>query len=238
MPKLEKGIELFRNLDIEFIQSLSKKSAERKVYVDLNISEFLEGFLLIAKDENGNSVEQRFICKKEKAQNEEKAFENIKTQLSKWGNSIFEVRKIEMLISESFFIPNSVLSDWRRELMSSLDQKRLDNYVFDRKSIVPNDFLYPQKELSYLANVYNKLAKSFYSRHGLAKIDDAFEKLPPQNSYLMFCKHCLKYSVGLCPQNSSSKLSSSYREPFFLVLKNKKIRLAFDCKMCQMCLEM
>ena len=49
----------------------------------------------------------------------------------------------------------------------------------------------------------------------------------------MFCKHCLRYSMGWCPIHQ--RVRSPYREPYFLVSNDgKRFRLEFDCKNCQM----
>lgn len=49
----------------------------------------------------------------------------------------------------------------------------------------------------------------------------------------MFCKHCLRYSMGWCPVHH--KVKSPYREPYYLVSTDgRRFRLDFDCKVCQM----
>ena len=54
-----------------------------------------------------------------------------------------------------------------------------------------------------------------------------------EEAVLMFCKHCLRYSMGWCP--SWHKVRSPYREPYYLVSSdNRRFRLEFDCKNCQM----
>ena len=60
-----------------------------------------------------------------------------------------------------------------------------------------------------------------------------FEKVSADNAVLMFCKHCLRYSMGWCP--SWHKVRSPYKEPYYLVSSdNRRFRLEFDCKNCQM----
>jgi putative protease len=50
---------------------------------------------------------------------------------------------------------------------------------------------------------------------------------------LMFCKHCLRYSMGWCVKRGQQK--SPYREPYYLVSSDgRRYRLSFDCKNCQM----
>ena len=92
---------------------------------------------------------------------------------------------------------------------------------------------FPQSELTYLGNVMNEGAASFYRRHGVSKLAPAFEKHPANDAVLMFCKHCLRYSMGWCPVRHKEK--SPYKEPYYLVSTDgKRFRLEFDCKHCQM----
>lgn len=48
----------------------------------------------------------------------------------------------------------------------------------------------------------------------------------------MFCKHCIKYSMGWCTKNGERH---PYKEPFYIVSGDgKRFRLSFDCKECIM----
>ena len=42
-------------------------------------------------------------------------------------------------------------------------------------------------------------AASFYQEHGVQQIAGAYEKERVEDAVLMFCKHCLRYSMGWCP---------------------------------------
>lgn len=79
------------------------------------------------------------------------------------------------------------------------------------------------------------MGKPFLSMpgHGVASIAPAFERAPAEKAVLMFCKHCLRYSMGWCPVHQRER--SPYREPYYLVSTDgKRFRLEFDCKNCQM----
>ena len=93
---------------------------------------------------------------------------------------------------------------------------------------------FPNSQLTYLGNVANQKAYSFYKEHGVKKIDPAFELAPLKEVPLMFTKHCLRYSMGWCPTYQKKK--SPYKEPFYLLYKDTRLRLQFDCKHCQMLL--
>ena len=75
-------------------------------------------------------------------------------------------------------------------------------------------------------------AQTFYTSHGVKSIAPAFELSPLENVPLMFTKHCLRYSMGWCPVHQKQK--SPWKEPFYLMYKDTRLRLEFDCKHCQM----
>ena len=50
----------------------------------------------------------------------------------------------------------------------------------------------------------------------------------------MFTKHCLRYSMGWCPNRQKGK--SPFKEPYYLQYKDTLLRLKFDCAACQMLL--
>lgn len=104
-----KGRELFRNLDIEFTKSLK---SERRIPVDIVFSETEEGFELSYRSAFSfqHSV---FSYPHEPAKNSEKALETIRTQLSKLGDTPYIAREIH-IESAPYFIPISVLNEWRR----------------------------------------------------------------------------------------------------------------------------
>ena len=91
---------------------------------------------------------------------------------------------------------------------------------------------FPERQLTYLGNVANGKARSFYQDHGVEQIDPAFELSPRKDVPLMFTKHCLRYSMGWCPTYQKDK--SPYKEPYYLLYKDTRLRLQFDCKHCQM----
>jgi putative protease len=103
--------DLYRNLDIEFSKSIH---SERQIPVDIVFSETEEGFCIRIGDK-----EQVFVYPKEPAKNEEKALNSIKTQLAKLGDTIYVAREVKVE-SRPYFIPISVLNEWRREVVKDL----------------------------------------------------------------------------------------------------------------------
>lgn len=110
---------------------------------------------------------------------------------------------------------------------------------------LPDEYLrYP-----YLLNVANQQARLFYERCHVTGVEPAFELQhggqqahPVKDSFarkdtsdalLMQCRHCVRYSLGMCLKRDAA--ARQWREPLFLVLPDgRRFRLQFDCKQCQM----
>ena len=231
MPRIKLKTVLYRNFDQKFDRIMQKKSAERKLAVDVSLAENNFGFTLTMCDEDGNSVSMALSKDKELARTPQ--HDNLINQLGKLGSTPFVPRNIEVDLSENWFIPSSELAELRRATVEKLLALRRTNYHRELWRMPETEHPYPQKELTYLGNVMNKEAAAFYQKHGVEKIAPAFEVEHSEGAALMFCKHCLRYSMGWCPVHH--KVKSPYREPFYLVSGDgKKFRLQFDCKNCQM----
>ena len=106
-----RGKALYRNLDTEFIKNLH---SERRIPVDILFKETAEGFELRYKAiPSGKVWENSFEFAHEPARNGEKALETIRTQLAKLGDTPYIAREIR-IETKSYFIPISVLNEWRR----------------------------------------------------------------------------------------------------------------------------
>ena len=231
MPRIKPKTVLYRNFDQEFDRIMQKKSAERKLTVDVSLAENNFGFTLTMCDEDGNSVSMALSKDKELARTPQ--HDNLINQLGKLGSTPFVPRNIEVDLSENWFIPSSELAELRRATVEKLLALRRINYHRELWRMPETEHPYPQKELTCLGNVMNKEAAAFYQKHGVEKIAPAFEVEHSEGAALMFCKHCLRYSMGWCPVHH--KVKSPYREPYYLVSGDgKKFRLQFDCKNCQM----
>lgn len=231
MPRIKPRTVLYRNFDQEFERVLSRKSSERKIAVVILLSENNFGFSLSLTDEDDNSITLTLPRDKELARTPQE--ENLRNQLSKLGNTPFEATRIDVDFKENWFIPASVLTDLRRQAVDKLIAARRMTYQREIAVFKPTTHAYPQQTLTYLGNVMNARAASFYKDHGVQAIAPAYEKQPVEEAILMFCKHCLRYSMGWCPIHHRER--SPYREPYYLIgTDGKQFRLSFDCKNCQM----
>ncbi len=231
MPRLRPKMKLYRNFDQQFDKLLSKPSAERKIGVKILFRDHDFGFSLEMEDESGARINLVREFEKETARREQK--ENICNQLSKLGNTPFEAQNVKVEMSDNWFVPSSLLADMRREgveLLLSNRKMRYPREIARRKE--NNDIQFPIQQLTYLGNVANAKARSFYQDHGVKSIEPAFELKQVEDVPLMFSKHCLRYSMGWCP--TYQKVKSPFREPYYLLYKDSRLRLKFDCRNCQM----
>ena len=230
MPAIAPGTELYRNYDLEFEKVLSKESAVRKIAVDILFEEIPAGYQVTMTDEDGFSATASVEWQKEDARTSQQ--ENIRTQLGKLGNTGFDVQKVDIRLDGERFIPSSLLSDLRRQAVSELERVRLESYV--RPGVGASAHAkYPAGRLTYLGNVMNAQARSFYNDHGVDLIDDAFEKTQPDSAVIMFCRHCIRYALGICPQKRTSELK--VHEPLYLLSQDgRRFPLRFDCAHCVM----
>ena len=231
MPRLKPKTRLYRNFDQEFEKLMQKKSAERKMAVDICLTENNFGFTLSLTDEDDNSVSLTLQRAKEPARTPQT--DNLRNQLGKLGNTPFEAKDIKIDLSDNWFIPSSELSELRRNAVEKLLEVRRINYRREVFRMKETKSKFPVSTLTYLGNVMNSYSAEFYKNHGVLKVMPAFEKEQPKDAVLMFCKHCIRYSMGWCPVHH--KVRSPFREPYYLVSSDgRRFRLEFDCKQCQM----
>ncbi len=230
MPRLKPGITLYRNYDHEFEKLLLKPSAERKIALNFILGETENGFCLNAIDENGCSVICSEPFKKEVANKNQS--ENIRIQLSKLGNTIFELENLQINFGENWFIPSSYLAELRRKTIEALMLSREEARPVKHSTIQPTTHRFPKSHLTYIGNISNHHAKEFYRQHGVIAIDQAFELSPQNNVPLMFTKHCILYSLGYCRKLQSS--NNHIKEPLYLLANQTHLKLSFNCKDCEM----
>ncbi len=222
---------IYRNQDHEFDKILSGKTSERKIGLDIDFSESSTGFIIQIADEEGISVITEFESEKQPAKNIEIANKNIVSQLSKLGNTIYEVKDINISTENHWFIPAGKLNEWRRISIEVLDAKREKEYKRPTRKEQLADASFPVKKLTYLGNVINEKAEAFYKQFGVDEVLPGFEAKAEADVPLMYCKYCIKHTMGWCPREGHE---THFTEPLFLQHKNERFKLEFDCKKCEM----
>lgn len=229
-PNVQPKMKLYRNYDHEFEKVLSKESAVRRIGVDMQLEETDGGFRLTLTDTDGFTAAAEMGQAKELARSEQS--ENQKKQLAKLGTTIFEARNVTIGFTEPYFIPSSVLAELRRNGADALLEARKKGYKRNEPVFKPTTHAFPQLQLSYLGNVTNSNAKSFYMQHGVQEVAPGFELKHVDGVPLMFTKHCVKYAMGWCVKLQGAK--NTPKEPLFLEYRDNRMQLKFDCRMCEM----
>ena len=164
--RLPKGVQLRRTSDIEWQRRMQRPSAERRLAVDITLGErYLKGV-----DERGVMAIVALDATPQPAKNRQ----DLRGQLSKLGVTEFRLRNfrltegLETLSAdwEGIFLPASRLADARRRLVSAMRCAAKATYRFDRRRAENPLARYPDRRLTYLDNVANRLAREFYEGLG------------------------------------------------------------------------
>ena len=233
MPRgLRAGMALYRNYDQEFERLLARPTVTRKVPVKIHVAATADGFSLTA-----SGVTVSTACEHQHAQRPQ--HDNIRRQLSKLGATVYECAEVTFDEGFDFFVPNSVLSELRRQLVEAMGQeadgKTIGNTVlggFAAGHRAPTNAAdvpaAPHYDHPYLYNIANRVARDFYHADALT----AYE-LRGGDGPLMQCRHCLRYAFGYCVKHGGRR--PEWQEPLRLRLADgRQFRLEFDCKHSQM----
>ncbi len=232
MPFLKKGLDLYRNHNHEFQKILSRKTAERKIGLNVLMEETPNGFRITLTEERGISISLEVKTEKTISENLLNPLPEIQTQFSKLGNTIFELLNVKMSFSQPWFLPRSLLAQWKRDSVEMLLEKIKQSYcVAVKESKKEKSDLFQNTHLNYSYNVMNEKAKDFYLNLGANNVMPSFEQYPEKDADLMTCKYCIKYELGFCPKQNNV---TNIEEPLFLTYNDFQFRLEFDCKECLM----
>lgn len=241
---LKAGLPMHRNRDHAWDMALTKESAERRIGVWLTLTEWMEGDVLKGlqlslTDEDGITTTAQVEMKLEQAKQPDTAVDSIKTHLGKLGGTDYSALGLNVHLSQPWFVPASTLNGMRREAIEALNAARIAAWQRPlRKDPVQPYVEYPEKSLSFLANVYNDKAREFYKKHGVQMIAAAYEAHEEAGEVpVMITKHCLRFSFNLCPKQAKGVKGVQGQvkaEPMVLVNGDQKYTLKFDCKPCEM----
>ena len=239
LPGLKRGLAIHRNRDHAWEAALTKKSAERKIPVAARLAETDDGFALTLTDSDGIAATAGVACESQPSRHADTAEASVREQLSRLGGSDFELTTLTVDWREPRFVPNSLLNQLRRDAVAALVQARRASYRRPlRRPAIEPPAPYPERSLTFLANVYNAAARRFYEKHGVQLIAAAYEAHEETGEVpLMITRHCLRYSFSLCPKQTKgvTGVQGQVRaEPMVLVNGNERLRLEFDCRACEM----
>ena len=230
LENINAGMQIYRNYDHVFNNEL-KKECSRKISAIIAIDETKEGLILIATDENNITTSLEETIENSAEDHTGNISDIFKRQFSKSGGTIFSIYEVNVNLINPIFLSISSINDFRRRLLTMLEQERFDKRPKGKSEIIKPKKNLSKKQLDYKLNIVNKLSEMFYKDLGAEEIEPGVEL---QNNLagkvLMTCKYCIKDELGFCPRNSDDSLE----EPLYLVQQNKKYKLVFNCKDCFM----
>ena len=225
---LAPGVRLYRNLSVAFERSVESARCSREIPVRLFV-ELAGGKMdITAVSEDGRQVS----CVKETppdvARDPETMLQGIRTQLAKRsGHYRFEEPSVA---SEGPvpFMPAGFLNGIRRDLAAALDALPVQSIPL-REGGVDATVKSPET-LDYKANIANSVDREIYAGRGASALEDAYELTHRPGAELMRSKYCIRHELGLCPRQGKVKKA----EPLFLRNGKERLRLNFDCAVCEM----
>ena len=239
LKDLRKGVEVNRNRDVNWVRVLDKKSSDRRIGVWTRLAETSGGIALTLTDEDGYTATAQTMLKRELAKDSATALDALRDNVSKMGTTIFSATDVQVHFTQPWFVPASVLNPLRREAVEALERARATGFqrLLPAAPVEP-PAPYPEDTLSYLANVFNQAAHTFYAKHGVKVIAPAYEAVEELGEVsLMITKHCVRFSLSLCPKQAKGVTGVQGQvkaEPLQLINGKEKLTLRFDCKPCEM----
>ncbi|MDE7389185.1 MAG: hypothetical protein K2M97_08060 [Muribaculaceae bacterium] len=127
----------------------------------------------------------------------------------------------------------STLTVLRRVLIERLSQASAAIYQTDRRRSEQPQAQAPYVQLTYHANVANRLAEQVYRDHGVTgTIEPAPEIRRPQGEVtVMTTRYCLRRELGHCLRTPEGR---EWAEPLTLSAPGLTLHPHFDCTQCRM----
>ena len=255
---IERGLRVFRNHDHAFVSQVLRSRNQRRIDVNLRLCESEAGFRLEAADEDGVTAGWEIDCERVWADQPAQAHVVLERQLAKLGASEFRAARVDLDLPRMPHLPLATLNGLRRSLVEELRRQRAHmrpvrvvSHEPNRVGSPPalpaahprgrewelsqgshsNDLPFFERELSFLDNVLNQKAASFYRRHGVERIEPAAESgLDIHGRRVMTTRTCIKYEMGCCSREPGDPSRRCPAEPWFLVDdEGRRLRLDFRC---------
>jgi putative protease len=239
------GTEVFRNHDHVFARALERSRMRRRIAVTATVTADRSKISVTFTDETGLSAMATREGTFEPAKEPAKMAATIREQLSKSGDTIFEVISTELSEAQNkttvgvpTFIPVSMLAQMRREGLEKLFEARAKLQPVRNTSTEDPTARAPLTQLSPEDNVTNRLAERFWRDHGVGDIAPAMEMHgPAAGDTVMRSRYCIRREIGECLREGTHRDSREGSQPgseLFLERGASRWRLVFDCVKCEM----
>ena len=174
-----RGAKIYRNLDLEWQKQVEASTGNRKMDIDLVLSETGTGYELFAflRRDARPCVSTGIQCDKITANNPEKATENIRKKALQWGDTVFNPINLELRFIEPRLIPASVIGEMKRDLVATLTEELVENHKNNRG----------------------------FRRDCACTVSTTVTNPDEIPTALMTCHHCIRYANGMCSKETGQK---------------------------------
>lgn len=219
---LYEGCVIYRNFDALFAKEMDRPDAcVRKIPVSLILTQRENRLILSAIDTDGHSasVEEEFVPETAKDPSQ---MQMIRKQLSKAGNTIFEITGTAMHLEGNYFFRTAFLNDIRRKCLDKLRELRVDSHPqMMRKP--SSDLIVKAPDAGENENLVNRFSKELFSEKIAPQLE---QKVKLKGEVILTTRFCLRYENGMCPGKEA--------KPVFLQDNQNNYRVEFDCEKCEM----
>ena len=228
---IKAGMEVYRNYDHRFTQSVERGRIRRSISADCRLQLRATGVEVCYTDCENNSVTIRRDVELQAAKSAEKMAAVAHEQMTKSGESIFRISSVKVIGAE-WFATAKLLAEMRREALSQLASIRATRPLTHDIRPDSGEARYPLKRLSQQHNVVNSLSRSFYLKHGVEHIVEGLDSWSSTlGERVMESSYCIRREIGEC-----LKRGTQLREELYLEHGRHRYRLDFDCQKCRMSL--
>ena len=208
-----RGAKVYRNLDLEWQKQVDASTGNRKIDIELTLSETETGYELSAQLPSAqlSIINCQLSTEKITANNPEKATENIQKKAMQWGDTVFNPVHLELKFDGPRLIPASAIGEMKRNLVVKLMDMMVAAHQNNR----------PCRDIS--RNV-SKYVDCLGDVSGNVSTDP--DAIPDR---LMTCHHCIRFANGMCSKETGQEAS-----PLYIRNGGHTFRLEFDCRNCMM----
>jgi putative protease len=222
------GATIYRNFDKRFDDTLSGDTANRLIPLSLRLRR--AGQLLVLEEAGGVSATAEWADVQQAKSPQEEARRRV---IGKLGNTIYQLESLTDELANEF-VPASALTELRRAFVAAMDCHIQATHRFDYRRKEDAAATFPDRELTYHANVANRMAEKVYRAHGVSgPIEPALELQPSPKKpiVVMTTRHCLRREMGRCLKSPAGR---EWAEPLTLAAQGFSLDVKFDCVNCQM----
>ncbi len=229
MEGIAPGTEVYRNYDHVFTRALDRSRTRRRIAVQADASMEPGRLTVVFTDETGLSASVSREEAFDRAKDPEKMSALLRAQLSKSGDTIFDVTDVAVA-GEVLFAPVSMLAEVRREGLQRLLEMR-EELIPERHPVKEyKSVKFPRARIAASENVTNRLAELFYRDHGVKEIEPGLDLRPSMDGEaVMRTRYCIRREIGECLLEKP-KLKGD----LWLTRGGVRYRLDFDCAACEM----